>query len=112
MDVRIISKHVAMSEVSRARIEEKVSKLPRYYNSIYDIEVIVDGSEGAAVGKVEIIARAKHNHIFVAKHTGEDMDTCIDEAVKKIEIQLKKQKEKQRDNKHSGGATGKESDVL
>ena len=90
--------------MGKARIEEKIAKLPKYYNSIYDVEVIVEGSEGAAVGRVEIIARAKHNHVFVAKHTGEDMYACVDEAVKKIERQLTKHKQKQRDNKHSGTA--------
>jgi putative sigma-54 modulation protein len=93
-----------MTETDRAIIEEKIDKLPRYYNSIYDVEVIVEGNKGATVGSVEIIARAKHNNVFVAKHTGEDMYVCIDEAVKKIESQLKKHKEKQRDNKHSGTA--------
>lgn len=105
MDIRITGKHVDMTETNRARIEEKVAKLPKYYNSIYDVEVIVEGNEGATVGKVEIIARAKHNNVFVAKHTGDDMYVCIDEAVKKIESQLRKHKQKQRDNKHSHDAT-------
>lgn len=107
MDIRIISRHVDITGAGRARIERKIAKLPRYYNSIYDIEIIMEGGKSTASSKVEIIVRAKRNHIFVAKHTGEDIYACIDEAVKKIEIQLKKQKQKQRDNKHSGRAARK-----
>lgn len=105
MDVRIIGKHVSITRDGRTRIEEKIAKLPRYYNRIDDIEIIVEGSEGADVGSVEIIARAKHNHTFVARHVGADMYACIDEVIKKIERQLKKHKQKQRDNKHSRDAT-------
>jgi putative sigma-54 modulation protein len=111
LDVRIIGKHVEITDDSRARIEEKIAKLPRYNNNIYDIEIIIEGGKGSAISKVEIIVRAGRNHIFVAKHSGEDMFACIDEVVKKIEIQLKKQKQKQRDNKHSGGAIAKEKEI-
>ena len=103
MDVRIIGKHVDMTDVDRTRIEEKVSKLPKFYNSINDVEVIVEGNEGATASSVEIIVRAKRSHVFVAKHIGEDMYASVDEVVKKIERQLKKHKQKIRDNKHPGG---------
>jgi putative sigma-54 modulation protein len=95
-----------MTDADRARIEEKISKLPKFYNNINDVEVIVEGNEGAAASSVEIIVRAKRNHVFVAKHNGEDMYACVDEVVRKVEQQLKKHKQKQRDNKHSGGTTG------
>ena len=47
MDVRIIGKHVDITDAGRARIEEKISKLPKFYNNINDVEVIVEGNEGA-----------------------------------------------------------------
>ena len=103
MDVRVIGKHVDITDAGRTRIEEKVSKLPKFYNGINDVEVIVEGNEGAAASSVEIIVRARRNHIFVAKHIGEDVYVCVDEVVRKIERQLKKHKQKIRDNKHPGG---------
>jgi putative sigma-54 modulation protein len=96
---------VNITDAGRTRIEEKISKLPRYYSSINDIEVIVEGNEGATAGSVEVIARAKRNHVFVAKHVGQDMYACVDEVVKKIERQLKKHKQKERDNRHPGTTT-------
>ena len=100
MDVRIISKHIKITKSIREEIEEKVSGFPKFYNSVIDAEVIVEGNEGGVTRSVEIIVRAKHNHIFVAKKAGQDMYECVDDAVKKIETQIKKQKQKERDNKH------------
>lgn len=103
MDIKIVGKHMEMTDAIKTRIEEKVSGIPHYYSSVLDVEVIVEGSKDGVSSSVEIIARARHNHVFVAKHTGPEMYVCVDEAVKKIERQVTKQKEKERDNKHTGG---------
>ena len=103
MDIRIIGKHMEMTDAIKTRIEDKVSGLPKFYNSVLDVEVIVEGSKDGASKSVEIIARSRHSHVFVAKQTGEDMYTCVDDAIKKLERQLTKQKEKERDNKHTEG---------
>jgi putative sigma-54 modulation protein len=102
LDIRVIGKHIEMTDAVKARIEDKVSGLPRFYNSILDVEVIVEGSKDGASSSVEIIARARHNRVFIGKQTDPDMYACVDEAVKKVERQLTKQKQKERDNKHTG----------
>ena len=101
--VTISGKHIDMTEAMKARIEEKTAKLPRYYNSINEIEVIVDGKEAGNVS-VEIIARAEHNRSFIASEQGLDMYACVDEVVRKVERQLSRHKEKERNNKHSGSS--------
>jgi putative sigma-54 modulation protein len=111
LNIRIIGKHVDVTDAIKAKIEEKVSKLPKYYNSLNDIEVIVEGNEGGIAGSVEIIARAEHGHVFVAKQTGEDIYACVDEVVKKVERQLIKHKQKERDNKHSGIVTEQDKEA-
>ena len=100
MDIKIIGKHITITDEIKERIEEKVSGLPKFYNSVLDVEVIVEGAKDGGKGSIEIIARAKHNHTFVGKQDGTDMYACVDEVVKKVERQLVKQKEKERDNKH------------
>ena len=99
----ITGKHIDITEAIRAHAEEKTSKLPRYYSSINQVEVIVDGSNGGNIG-VEIIARGEHSNVFVATESGGDAYTCIDLATHKIERQLTKKKTKERNKKHSGGA--------
>ena len=97
----IRGKHVDITEAVRMHAEEKTSKLPRYYDSINQVEVLIDSSEGGKTG-VEIIARAEHNKIFIVTETGQEPCRCIDVAVRKLERQLKRQKGKERDNKHTG----------
>ena len=98
----ITGKHIEITEAIRSHAEEKTSKLPKYYNSINQIEVIIDGSQGSNTS-VEIIARAEHSKVFIVTETGEDAYQCIDVAVHKLERQLRRKKGRERDNKHSGG---------
>jgi len=99
----ISGKHIEITEAIRRHAEEKTSKLPRYYNSINQVEVIIDGSHGGNTS-VEIIARGEHSKVFIVTETGEDAYRCIDVAVRKLERQLRRKKGKERDNKHMGGA--------
>jgi putative sigma-54 modulation protein len=107
----ITGKHVEITEPIRNYAQEKTEKLPRYYDSINRIEVIIKGNEGGKPS-VEIIAGGEHSNVFVARETGEDTYACIDIAVHKLERQIRKKKEKQRNNKHiSGSAEAQESPV-
>ena len=105
LDIKIVGKHVDITDAVKAEIEEKVSHFPKFYNIINDVEVIIEGGKDGVTGSVEIIVRARHNHTFVAKETGQDMYGCVDEVVKKIERQIKKQKQKERDDRHPHAAT-------
>jgi len=89
----------------RSHAEDKTSKLPRYYSSVNQVEVIFDGSDGGQLS-VEIIARGEHSNIFIASESGSDAYQCIDMAVHKLERQLTKKKSKERDNKHPGNSDG------
>ena len=98
----ITGKHVDITEAIRKHAEQKSAKLPKYYNSINQVEVIIDGSKSGNVS-VEIIARGEHSKVFIVTETGEDAYRCIDLAVHKLERQLRRKKGKERDNKHTGG---------
>ena len=99
----ISGKHIEITDAIREHAREKTEKLPRYYNSINRIEVIIEGNDGGKPS-VEIIASAEHSNVFIAKETGDDIYTCIDIAVHKLERQLRRKKQKQRNNKHISGA--------
>ena len=105
----ITGKHIDITEAIRNHAEEKTAKLPKYYNSINQVEVIIDGNHGGGTS-VEIIARAEHSNVFVVTETGDDAYRCIDIAVHKLERQLRRKKTRQRNNKHTGGAEVKRRD--
>jgi putative sigma-54 modulation protein len=99
----ISGKHIEITESIRKHAEEKTSKLPKYYDSINQVEVVIDGSQGGGV-RVEVIARAEHSKVFVGTETGEDVYRCIDVAVHRLERQLSRKKGKERDNKYVSGS--------
>lgn len=99
----ISGKHIDITDAIKNHAEEKTSKLPKYYDSINQIEVIIDGSQGGSTS-VEIIARGEHSKVFIVTESGQDAYRCIDVAVHKLERQLRRKKGRERDNKHAGGA--------
>jgi len=99
----ITGKHVSITEAIRRHAEEKTSKFPRYYSSINQVEVIINGEPGGNI-TVEIIARGEHSNVFICTERGEDAYQCIDGAVHKLERQLRKKKSRERNKKHTGGA--------
>jgi putative sigma-54 modulation protein len=99
---KISGKHTEVPASVKSYAEEKTEKLPKFYDCINQIEVIVDGKEGSKEAgniAVEIIARAERKKIFVVKEKGNDVYACIDLAAHKLEQQLKKTKTKERDVK-------------
>ncbi|MBN1123557.1 MAG: ribosome-associated translation inhibitor RaiA [Sedimentisphaerales bacterium] len=103
----ITGKHVEITDAIRVHAMDKVEKFPRYYDGLSQVEVVIEGSEGGNPS-VEIIARGEHSVFFVAKETGEDLYACIDLAAHKMERQLRRKKEKQRNNKHLSTSEGSE----
>jgi len=98
----ITGKHITITESIKSYAEEKTSKLPKFYDSVNQVEVVIDGL-GAGKASVEIIARGERSNVFVVTEAGQDVYKCIDAAVHKLESQLRKKKTKERDNKHPGG---------
>jgi putative sigma-54 modulation protein len=105
----ITGKHIEITEAIRTHAKDKADKLPRFFNQISHVEVVVDASSGKMTD-VEVIVRAEHFPDVVASESGSDAYTCLDAAMHKMERQLKKIKEKQRDNKHT--SAGQKEEVL
>jgi putative sigma-54 modulation protein len=101
----ITGRHIDITDAMRKYAQEKTGKLPRYYDSINHVEVIVDGGDGGNIC-VEIIARGEHSNVFVATESGDDAYQCIDIAVHKLERQLTRKKSKERNKRHKGSPEG------
>ncbi len=97
----ISGRHIDIGDSVKTYAKEKCEKLPRYFDSISEIQVIIEGKEGNN-HSVEIIASIEHSPDSVVTEVGEDLYACIDVAVDKIERQLRRKKEKLRNNKHIG----------
>ena len=100
MQIQVTGRHVKISEDIRSYVEEKLGRLPKYYDRIHDVEVVFGHeSEQFTAG---IVVRADRKHTFIASETGPDTFALIDIVVERLERQLRKHKEKNRNHKHDG----------
>ena len=100
MQIIVKGRHGQITDELREYVEEKAGRLPRYYDRIHEIEVILDRASEQFT--VEMIVRAGNKHTFVASETGPDAFALIDLVTEKLERQLTKLKEKNRNHKHDG----------
>ena len=98
MEIRVTGRHVEVTEDVRNYVEDKANKLPRFYDRIHGIEVVLDRESEQFTA--EMIVRADRKHTFVASEMGPDTFALIDMLVDKLERQLKRHKEKNRNRKH------------
>lgn len=94
-NIVINARHMDVPAGLRETLEEKVSKLPRLYDNIQSIEVILDKEADHSV--VEIVAHAKKKHTFVATHRDESLQACLDGCLDKIAEQVRRFKDRVRD---------------
>ena len=100
MQITVSGRHIEVSSSLKAYTTEKASKLEKYYDRAQSADVVFD-VEGSS-HRCEIIVRADHHHTFVAKEEHADPFAALDTAVKDLERQLSRHKERFRNRKHSG----------
>ena len=93
MEVSISTRHGEISESTHDKIEQKVQRLPRFYERTTGIEVIVDLKK-PELPEVEIKVSAEESDDFFAADTGNNILTALDAVIQKLERQLRKHKEK------------------
>ncbi|MEK6798466.1 MAG: ribosome-associated translation inhibitor RaiA [Planctomycetota bacterium] len=104
MQIRVTGRHVEVSDDVRRYVEDKGGRLFRYYDRIHDIEVILDHESEQFT--VEMIVRADRKHTFISSETGPDTFALIDMITDKLERQLTKHKERNRNHKGGSAADG------
>lgn len=98
MQVTVTGRHVEVSDEVREYVQDKAGKLPRFYDRVHSIEVVLDHESDQFTA--EVIVRTDGKHTFVASESGPDTFALVDLVVDKLERQLKKLKEKNREHKH------------
>jgi putative sigma-54 modulation protein len=104
LNITVNARHMDITEAIRAYAQEKSEKLQRYFDRIMSIEIIIDIEGGTPA--VEVVVTAAHSTTFVGHHRGEDMYGCIDNAIHKVEEQLRRHKDRLRDHKGGVSAEG------
>ena len=97
MQVAIAARHGELKPEVQDYISRKAEKLLTFFDRVTSITVTVDFSEDR-VG-VEILVDAEHKHNFVAHAQGTDAGGAFDQALQKMEQQIRKYKEKVQDHR-------------
>jgi putative sigma-54 modulation protein len=103
MEVKIHSKHMALTPAIEEYAAKKIEKFPRFFDRIQQVEMLVDKAKNGYT--LEIITDVAHHEPFVATSEHEDLYACIDLGVDRSIRQLKDYKSKLRDDKHPHEST-------
>jgi len=98
VQINISARHGHLSSATQQRITEKVERIRKYYDRVSAILVTVD-LEHADQPVVELVVSAEHHEDFVATDAAESLLTAVDGAVHKVEMQIRKHKEKLTDRR-------------
>jgi len=86
-----------VTDAIRDFVEKKVSKLPRFYDNVQQIQVNLVREADKTVA--EIIVTAKRRNTFVATHRDADLYAAVDQCLHKATEQLRRHKDRVRDRK-------------
>ncbi len=104
MQITISARHGHhLNEATQEFIREKAQKLTRLFERLTTIQVTVDlKNEGQAW--VEFLVKSEHKHDFVAHETSPDLLAAVDMAMGKLEMQVRRYKEKIQDHRRTPSA--------
>lgn len=109
VQIEVSSRHGAVKPASHEYIVRKSEKLLTYFERVTAINVTVDFGEEKAKEdrvKVEILVDAEHKHNFVAMDDAADVNAAFDQALHKMEQQIRKYKEKLQDHRRDTPMNG------
>lgn len=96
MQVHITGRHVEITDGIRDHVFSKIERCLSGLSRVQDVQVVLELQKRTHTA--EVIAKGK-NHIHVeAEESSENMYTSIDQAVEKVERQLRKLREKVQDH--------------
>jgi putative sigma-54 modulation protein len=93
LETKIKVRNGSLSDEIQQTIRQKASKLTRFFDRTTQIQVVAD-LQHTDHPEIEIIVSAEESNHFVASDSGSNVLTALDSAIKKIEVQLRKHKEK------------------
>lgn len=103
VQINISTRHGSVSEQTRSKILAKLEKLERYFGRLTQVEVTID-LERRDEPAVDIKVHAEHRHDFVGSYRSGDLLGAVDQAVHKVEEQLRRYKQKIQEHHRAGGS--------
>ena len=98
MEIQITSRHMKASQSLQDTITDELKKLDKFFDKITSCHVILDSEH---VEKVAEITMSTFGHQVVASAKAENIGKAFDDALAKVERQLKKLNAKVKSHKTS-----------
>ncbi len=104
MKLLITGRNFTVTDALKEHASERAATLKRYFDNIIEVDVVlsVDKRKTADKRHAEVNLWASGTQLH-AKESGADMYQCLNGAVARIERQLKRYKEKLKENRHRLG---------
>jgi len=99
VQVAITCKHGSVNQEVQGYVTRKSEKLLTYFERVTAITVTIEFDKDRV--DVEILVDAEHKHNFVSRHDGSDVVPTFDQALTKMEHQIRKYKEKIQDHRRT-----------
>lgn len=99
MKIIISGKHLKITDAIKSYTEEKVSKISKYTDAITEVDIVLtveDTKSSGQIHKADGLVYASGTKIKVETENA-DLYVAIDELEEKLERQVRKYKEKQKD---------------
>jgi putative sigma-54 modulation protein len=93
------ARHFKAHDNLKETAQNEADKLKRFYDGLIGCEVILSYEKAVnSIKTAEVIITANSHHVFKAIESSEDFKVSLDSAFNKVEIQLRKFKDKIRTN--------------
>jgi len=96
MRLQITTRHYDLPADLKNIAEERLLKLKRFFDQIIDVGLILSTEKHRNLAEITL---RTGGHDWIGSAEAGDMRTAIDDAVAKIEVQLKKHKDRMTDRK-------------
>jgi len=96
MKISVIARHLELDDDTRSYAEKKLQKIETFFGRIMEAVMVLSAEKHRRIAEVTL--KAKHVTFHATEET-ENIRSAIDNVMEKVEAQIKKFKEKLRDNK-------------
>lgn len=96
MQIQITGRHLEVTPALKQYVEEKLSKLNNHFDHIIAVRVILSVEKGKQMAEAVINVPGTE---FVAKSDSQDMYATIDMLQDKLDVQVRKHKQKLKDHR-------------
>ena len=99
MRIEVVGKHLEVTPALREFVEGKCARLPKFYDGVQEIIVLLSQRPHHQEFDVEIRVDVEKRDDFIATQSGTDIYECIDLSIDKLTRRLSDFKEKLKNSK-------------